>query len=87
MLISAEASPLELFENILTQQEAREKPHLLERPGIIVDDNLGFSKVRWCRLESMETVPFWVLLTIINTHIDPSLPGSYDISADRNAVT
>ena len=45
MLISAEASPLELFENILTQQEARDKPHLLERPGNIVDDNLGFSKV------------------------------------------
>jgi len=45
ILISAEASPLELFENILTQQEAREKPHLLDRPDIIVDDNLGFAKV------------------------------------------
>jgi hypothetical protein len=46
MLISAEAMPFELFEDICTQQEAREKPELLQRKDIIVDDNLGFAKVR-----------------------------------------
>ena len=46
MLISAEASPLELFENVLTQQEARERPALLQqRRDVLVDDNRGFSKV------------------------------------------
>ena len=33
MLISAEAPPFDLFENILTQQEAKEKPYMLQRPG------------------------------------------------------
>lgn len=46
MLLSADAPPFELFEQILTQQEAAEKPQMLSRSDVIVDDNLGFAKVR-----------------------------------------
>ena len=48
LLMSAEAMPFELFEDVLTQQDVHSKPELAARKDIVVDDNLGFSKVRWC---------------------------------------
>ncbi|GAX74866.1 hypothetical protein CEUSTIGMA_g2312.t1 [Chlamydomonas eustigma] len=61
MLISAEASPFELFENIVTQQEAEERPHLKDRKDIIIDDNLGFSKERTIsRLTEMQSTEYLV---------------------------
>ena len=48
LLVSAEATPFELFENILTQAEAHAVDTLATATGIepAVDDQLGFSKDR-----------------------------------------
>ena len=59
LLVSAEALPLDLFTEILTQQEAREKPQKLESQDVIVDDNLGFSKDRTIsRLTEMQSLEY-----------------------------
>lgn len=47
LLMSAEAMPFELFEDVVTQQDVHSKPELAARKDIVVDDNLGFSKARW----------------------------------------
>lgn len=46
MLLAAEASPFDLFESVVTQSQAAADPALKARPETVVDDNLGFAKVR-----------------------------------------
>uniref|UniRef100_A0A7R9YUT9 ATPase n=1 Tax=Chlamydomonas euryale TaxID=1486919 RepID=A0A7R9YUT9_9CHLO len=59
LLVSAEAMPFELFENVLTQREARERPDAAKHPDVVVDDNLGFSKDRTIsRLTEMQSVEY-----------------------------
>eukprot|EP00798_Chlamydomonas_sp_ICE-L_P027119 gene27119-2347_t len=59
LICSAEGTPLELLDNIITQQESEDKPHLKERPEIVVDDNLGFSKDRTVsRLTEMQSIEY-----------------------------
>lgn len=59
LLISAEALPIDLFAEIVTQQEAHDKPHKLKSPDVIVDDNLGFAKDRTIsRLTEMQSLEY-----------------------------
>jgi protein AFG1 len=59
LLLSAEALPIDLFSEVVTQQEAQEKPQKLQSPDVIVDDNLGFAKDRTIsRLMEMQSLEY-----------------------------
>ncbi|KAF5836723.1 AFG1-like ATPase-domain-containing protein [Dunaliella salina] len=59
VLISAEAFPFDLFDNIVTQAQAATNPSLKERQDTVVDDNLGFAKDRTIsRLTEMQSLEY-----------------------------
>lgn len=59
LLCSAEAGPVDLFSNIITQFDAATDPVFAARPEVVVDDNLGFSKDRTIsRLTEMQSLEY-----------------------------
>ncbi|GFR48512.1 hypothetical protein Agub_g10405 [Astrephomene gubernaculifera] len=59
LLVTADAAPVDLFDNILTQFDAAKNPALAARPDAVVDDNLGFAKDRTIsRLTEMQSVEY-----------------------------
>ncbi|KAG1654072.1 hypothetical protein FOA52_007449 [Chlamydomonas sp. UWO 241] len=84
LLLSAGAMPFELFEDILTQDEAKAKPHLLSRPNAVVDDNLGFSKDRAVsRLTEMQSLEY--LLHHAQRHLPGNVLALQEALAKSNA--
>ncbi|KXZ44587.1 hypothetical protein GPECTOR_65g205 [Gonium pectorale] len=59
LLVTAEAPPVDLFANIITQFDAAKRPELAARPEVVVDDNLGFAKERTIsRLTEMQSIEY-----------------------------
>ncbi|GLC33066.1 hypothetical protein PLESTB_000374200 [Pleodorina starrii] len=82
LLVTAEAPPLDLFSNIITQFDAAKRPDLAALPDVVVDDNLGFSKDRTIsRLTEMQSLEY--LLHHARQH-EPSLVLALQEAQARN---
>ncbi|KAG2493777.1 hypothetical protein HYH03_007997 [Edaphochlamys debaryana] len=61
LLVTAEAGPVDLFTNILTQHDAAKRPEAAAKPEAVVDDNLGFAKDRTIsRLIEMQSLEYLI---------------------------
>ncbi|GLI64849.1 hypothetical protein VaNZ11_008232 [Volvox africanus] len=82
LLVTAEAPPVDLFTNIITQFDAAKKPDLAALPDVVVDDNLGFAKDRTIsRLTEMQSLEY--LLHHARQH-EPSLVLALQEAQARN---